>query len=94
MSSEQILKGETAVEEKALDELFAQLDERIAALQNREISLEESFRIYEEGMKLVKLCEDRIDLVDKQVMMIGDDGQISAPLPEMNDAGRENRGQV
>ncbi len=74
-----------------LDEAFVSLDQKIDRLQDQEISLEEAFRVYEEGMALLKICEEKIDLVDKQVMMIDDDGKITKPLPEMNDVGRENR---
>ncbi len=78
-------------EEMTLEEAFALLDQHINTLHDTSLPLEEAFRVYQEGMKLVKTCGDKIDLVDKQVMMINDAGQVSGELPPMNDQGAENR---
>ncbi len=53
-----------------LEESFDQLDEIIQELQNGELSLEQSFKKYEEGMKLVKNCNDAIDKVEKKLVVI------------------------
>ena len=47
---------ETKGKEPGLEEAFEQLEETVAALEQEEISLEESFRIYKEGMELLKKC--------------------------------------
>ena len=39
-----------------------------------DITLEDSFRTYQEGMKLLRYCDAKIDKVEKQVMMINEDG--------------------
>ena len=47
-------------------------------MEERDISLEESFACYEKGMKLVKACNDKIDKVEKQIIVLseeqGDEG--------------------
>lgn len=53
-----------------LEESFDQLDQIIQELQNGELSLEQSFKKYEEGMKLVKNCNDAIDKVEKKLVVI------------------------
>ena len=53
-----------------LEESFDQLDEIIQELQTGELSLEQSFKKYEEGMKLVKNCNDAIDKVEKKLVVI------------------------
>lgn len=53
-----------------LEESFDQLDEIIQELQTGELSLEQSFKKYEEGMKLVKNCNDAIDKVEKKLIVI------------------------
>ncbi len=53
-----------------LEESFDQLDEIIQELQKGELSLEQSFKKYEEGMKLVKNCNDAIDKVEKKLIVI------------------------
>ena len=44
-----------------LEESFDALDGIIDELQGGELTLEESFKKYEEGMKLIKNCNDSID---------------------------------
>ena len=51
---------ETERKEPGLEEAFVQLEETVAALEQEEISLEESFRIYKEGMELLKKCNQAI----------------------------------
>ena len=63
--------------ERALEETFALLDEKIAQLENSEISLEDSFRVYKEGMELLKDCSSKIDTVEKKMLQINQDGTIT-----------------
>ena len=36
--------------------------------------LEESFRLYEQGMKLLQKCNENIDHVEKQMLQIDEEG--------------------
>lgn len=63
--------------ERTLEETFALLDEKIAQLENSEISLEDSFRVYKEGMGLLKDCSSKIDTVEKKMLQINQDGTIT-----------------
>ena len=63
--------------ERTLEEPFALLDEKIAQLENSEISLEDSFRVYKEGMELLKDCSSKIDTVEKKMLQINQDGTIT-----------------
>ena len=63
--------------ERTLEETFALLDEKIAQLENSEISLEDSFRVYKEGMELLKDCSSKIDTVEKKMLQINQDGTIT-----------------
>lgn len=53
-----------------LEESFDALDGIIDELQGGELTLEESFKKYEEGMKLIKNCTDSIDKVEKKLLVI------------------------
>ena len=57
-------------QEQSIEETFAQLDEILEKLEASDTSLEESFACYEAGMKLVKACSDKIDKVEKQMMIL------------------------
>lgn len=61
-------------EDLTLEEAFEQIEERISLLEDEDITLEDSFRTYQEGMKLLRYCDAKIDKVEKQVMMINEDG--------------------
>ena len=63
--------------ERTLEETFALVDEKIAQLENSEISLEDSFRVYKEGMELLKDCSSKIDTVEKKMLQINQDGTIT-----------------
>lgn len=63
-------------EERTLQEMLQILDEQIRALESEEISLENSFLVYEQGMKLIKECNDKIDRVEKKVLELNADGTL------------------
>ena len=48
-------KEQTMPEEQTLEELFGKLDEIVAGLEDSSVSLEDSFKAYEEGVTLLKL---------------------------------------
>ena len=53
-----------------IEESFASLDAIIEELQNGDLTLEESFQKYEEGMQLIKNCNTAIDKVEKKLEVI------------------------
>lgn len=61
-----------ADEDASIEEIFGRLDVVIEKLTEGEISLEESFKFYESGMKLVKTCNDKIDKVEKQILVLNE----------------------
>ena len=61
-------------EEKTLEEAFSELDVLAGRLEDRETSLEDSFRLYKQGMELLKYCNDKLDTVEKKMLQINDDG--------------------
>ncbi len=67
---------ETKKEEKTLEEAFARLDELAGKLEDRETSLEESFRFYKEGMELLKYCSAKLDTVEKKMLQMDEDGML------------------
>lgn len=60
----------------SLEEAFDKLDLLISELEKPEQSLEASFKAFEEGMQLVKYCNDSIDKVEKKVLVLGQDGEL------------------
>lgn len=62
--------------EMNLEESFEKLDEMLNELESPDISLEESFQVYQEGMKLLKQCNAFIDRVEKDVLKLNGDGEL------------------
>lgn len=60
---------------ETLEELFQSLDGVVAKLEEGEVSLEESFRLYKKGMEMLKSCNDKIDAVEKQVLILEENGE-------------------
>jgi len=60
-----------------LEEAFAKLDAVVERLESRDISLEESFQVYQTGMKLLKECGKKIDRVEKEMMQLDENGELS-----------------
>ncbi|SFC92447.1 exodeoxyribonuclease VII small subunit [Butyrivibrio sp. YAB3001] len=64
-------------EEKiSIEEAFALIEAKIEALEDEGITLEDSFKEYQEGMKLLKYCHDEIDKVEQKVQMIAENGTL------------------
>ncbi len=60
-----------------IEENFAKLEDTLALLESDEVTLEEAFAAYSEGMKLLKQCNDQIDKVEKQVLKLSGDGTLT-----------------
>ena len=69
-------KDENALKELTLEETFDLLEEKLENLESEDISLEDSFKIYKEGMDLLKQCHEKIDYVEKKVLEINEAGDI------------------
>ena len=59
-----------AAKKMSLEKCFEGLDDIIVDLQSGELSLEDSFKKYEEGMKLIKKCTETIDKVEKKLIVV------------------------
>lgn len=63
------------MKDKSLEEVFEQLDEIVGQLEETTVSLEDSFQLYHKGMELLKVCNDKIDTVEKKMLMLDEDGE-------------------
>ncbi|MEW4414594.1 exodeoxyribonuclease VII small subunit [Clostridium sp. AN503] len=56
--------------DKSIEQTFEELDQIMEKLEAPDTTLEESFACYEAGMKLVKACGEKIDKVEKQMIIL------------------------
>ena len=58
-----------------LENGFKRLEEIIEQMEQGDLSLEESFKLYKEGVTLVSSCNESIDKVEKAIKVIEDEGE-------------------
>ena len=63
-------------EELGLEQNFARLEQTLELLESDDLSLEDAFRAYSEGMGILKQCNEQIDRVEKQVLKLNEAGQL------------------
>jgi Exonuclease VII small subunit len=61
--------------DRTINEMFENLDEVVQKLSSEENTLEESFALYQDGMQLLKACNDKIDVVEKKILVMDTDGE-------------------
>ncbi|NLK27566.1 MAG: exodeoxyribonuclease VII small subunit [Clostridiales bacterium] len=64
-----------ADKEMKLEESFERLDQIMKDLEKPDVSLEDSFALYQEGVKLLKQCNDSIDKVEKELIILSENGE-------------------
>ncbi|SCY30165.1 Exodeoxyribonuclease VII small subunit [Lachnospiraceae bacterium XPB1003] len=61
----------------SLEENFEALEETLKKMEDADLPLEEAFALYEDGIKRLKSCGDELDMVEKKVKELADDGSLS-----------------
>lgn len=75
---EEIKSGlkETSLEEMTLEQGLQQIEEILDAMEGEDVSLEDSFTLYRQGMERLKRCNELIEGVEQKVMMINKEGNL------------------
>ncbi len=56
--------------EMTMDEAYQKLQAVLEKMEGGELGLEESFKLYEEGLGLVKLCSAKLDEIEKKMIIL------------------------
>lgn len=70
------MNKENIQEEQTLEEMFGGLEEVIQTMEQTNVSLEESFRLYHKGMDMLKSCNDRLDKIEKKMLVLDGEGAV------------------
>ncbi len=73
---EQLFERDRDVADMTLEETLGQLEEIVEKLNDGQCSLEDSFQLYKEGMKLLKAGNEKIDAVEKKMLEINAEGEL------------------
>ena len=57
----------------SLEDTFDKLEDSLGQMESGELTMNESFKKYKEGIELVKKCSLMIDKVEKEMIIINDD---------------------
>ncbi|MDD8048799.1 MAG: exodeoxyribonuclease VII small subunit [Thomasclavelia sp.] len=58
------------------EQAMKRLEEIVEKLESNEVSLDESIDLFQEGMNLTKICNKKIEGIEKKVAKIMNDGQL------------------
>lgn len=77
--------------EMKLEDAMRRLDEVVAALDSEQTDLERALALYEEGVRLVRICRERLEDADRTIrqLKLNSDGEIS----EVEMTVREDKGE-
>ena len=71
------------------EKAFRDLEKIVHRLEGEEMSLDESLRLFEEGIRLSRFCHQRLEEVEKKIELILSDAKGNA-VTEPFDAGDED----
>ena len=74
------MKGEKEMEEKkevTLEEKLGQIEAIVRKMEEPGVSLEESFQLYQTGIKQLQDCNQMLDAVEKKMQIINRNGELS-----------------
>ena len=63
-------------EEPTVEEMIERIDAISSEMEEGQLSLEDSFRKYKQGMDLVKKCSRQISRVEKQMQVLDEQGEL------------------
>ena len=62
---------------KTLESVFDELESTIARMEDSQVTLEESLKLYQQGVKLLKYCNDSLDKVEKKMIELKADDDVN-----------------
>ena len=62
--------------EMTMEEAFDKLNGLLGDMEQNEHTLEETFLLYGEGVELVKLCHEKIDAIEKKLVILEENGEM------------------
>lgn len=76
-SSEQKKKESENRESFSVEEAFTKLSDIVEKMDEPEVTLEESMQLYRNGVELLNQCGDTLDRIEKELIILTEEGEIS-----------------
>ena len=58
-----------------LEDTFNKLEAVLNEMEQGELTLDESFKLYNQGLKIIKDCNQQIETIEKQIKIINEESQ-------------------
>lgn len=65
-----VTKVQPAEETKSFEESLADLEEIVAKLESGDLPLEESLHLFEEGVRLSRICRERVTQAERRIEVL------------------------
>lgn len=78
-----------AKKELSFEASMERLEEIVRALESGDMGLDDSLKLYEEGVALVRACSDRLDKAEQSVKLLRLQGDGSVTLEDFPQGGAE-----
>ena len=59
----------------SFEKALARLEEIVGALEKGELSLEDSLKLYEEGISRARFCQDRLEAAESRIEVLSQDAR-------------------
>lgn len=70
------VREELSLEKRSLEETFAEIETIIEQMEQPEVTLDESFLLYQRGVGQLKVCNELLDEVEKKMQVLTADGSL------------------
>ncbi len=61
---------------ESIEEMLSSIEETVEKLSGDDLTLEEAFTLYEDGVKRVKACQKAMEDVEKKMQVLSEDGKL------------------
>ncbi len=79
--------------DKRFESALEELEQIVEQLESGELSLEDSLSAFEKGVGLVRLCNQKLNQVEKKIEMLVRDKEGKLELKELAGLAKEDNGQ-
>ncbi len=63
-------------QQASIEELMSESQSILEKLSEPQIKLEDAFNYYEQGMRLIKECGQKIDAIEKKMLIVNEEGNL------------------
>lgn len=74
-------KSDEQVNELPFEQAMQRLEEVVRRLEEGEVPLEEAIELYQEGIRLSRLCNQKLDVIEAKVMQLVEEDGVLAEKP-------------